>query len=70
MQPAKSDFAAESANLSAAVLAATAAADESEGSAAVDVQVWCCPRKGLLTPDYTGACLMCSPPAWASVVLC
>ena len=29
MQPAKSDFAAESANLSAAVLAATAAADDS-----------------------------------------
>ncbi len=39
MQPAKSDFAAESANLSAAVLAATAAADESQGSAAMDVQV-------------------------------
>ena len=47
MQPAKSDFAAESANLSAAVLAATAAADESQGSAAMDVQVSCCPWNGL-----------------------
>ena len=33
MQPAKSDFAAESANVSAAVLAATAAADDSESAA-------------------------------------
>ena len=39
MEPAESDAAAESANLSAAVLAATAAADQSQLSAADGAQV-------------------------------